>query len=97
MPKITFLPANTVVEAKVGETLLDIALSHNVSIQHACGGFCACTTCHCEVVEGAQNLVAPDADELERLSILDGRTSNSRLGCQAKVKGDVTVRVVNRE
>jgi len=95
MPKVKFLPSDTVVEAKAGETLLDLALSHDVSIQHACGGFCACTTCHCEILEGSQNLDAPDSDELERLEVLENRTGHSRLACQAKVRGDVTVRVVN--
>jgi 2Fe-2S ferredoxin len=97
MPKINFLPANTVVESKLGESLLDIALANDVSIQHACGGFCACTTCHCVVTSGLENLSPADSDELERLEVLDGRTPQSRLACQAKVKGDVTVRVVNAD
>lgn len=97
MPKVKFLPSGVVCEAKVGESILDIALSHGVPIQHACGGFCACTTCHCEVVEGDSHLEAPESDELERLEVLDDRTPHSRLGCQSKVKGDVTVRVVNPE
>ncbi len=97
MPKIKFLPSGTEIEARAGESLLDIALSEDVSIQHACGGFCACTTCHCEVISGIENLAPAEEDELERLSVLDGRTPSSRLTCQAKVKGDVTVRVVNYE
>ena len=97
MPKVKFLPSGIEVSAKEGETLLDLALSHDVSIQHACGGFCACTTCHCEVVSGFENIETPDADEMERLEVLDGRTPHSRLACQSKVKGDVTVRVVNFE
>jgi 2Fe-2S ferredoxin len=97
MPKIKFLPSGIECEVKAGESILDIALSHGVSIQHACGGFCACTTCHCEILEGLQNLEAPDSDELERLEVLDDRTPQSRLGCQSKVKGDVVVRVVNEE
>ena len=97
MPKIKFLPSGIECEVKAGESILDIALSHGVSIQHACGGFCACTTCHCEILEGLQNLEAPDSDELERLEVLDDRTTQSRLGCQSKVKGDVVVRVVNEE
>ena len=97
MPKIKFLPSQVELEVKNGESILDIALANGVSIQHACGGFCACTTCHCEVIEGLQNLEAPDSDELERLEVLDGRTPLSRLGCQAKVKGNVTIRVVNAE
>lgn len=97
MPKVKFLPSGLVCDVKAGETILDIALSHGVPIQHACGGFCACTTCHCEIQEGLSNLEAPDSDEMERLEVLDDRTPNSRLGCQSKVKGDVTVRVVNQE
>ena len=97
MAKVKFLPSGIEVEVKGGESLLDIALSHDVPIQHACGGFCACTTCHCEVLEGAENLDAPEEDELERLEMLDTRTEKSRLGCQSKVRGDVTVRVVNPE
>jgi 2Fe-2S ferredoxin len=97
MPKVKFMPSGTEVEAKAGETLLDIALAHDVSIQHACGGFCACTTCHCEVLAGAQNLESPGEDELERLEVLENKTGHSRLACQSKIKGDVTVRVVNFE
>lgn len=95
MFKIKFLPSGTEVTADAGETLLDIALANGIEIQHACGGFCACTTCHCEVQAGLENLVAPDSDEIERLDVLESRTASSRLACQAKVKGDLTVRVVN--
>jgi 2Fe-2S ferredoxin len=97
MPKVKFLPSGSEVQARVGESLLDLALANGVEIQHACGGFCACTTCHCEVIEGEQNLEKADSDELERLDVLDQRKPNSRLGCQAKVKGDVVIRVVNFE
>ncbi len=97
MPKVKFMPSGIEVEAKSGETLLDIALAHDVSIQHACGGFCACTTCHCEILSGSEQLESPDADELERLEVLEERTAHSRLACQSKIKGDVTVRVVNFE
>ncbi len=97
MPTVTFLPSGKVVTANMGESILDLALSNGVSIEHACGGFCACTTCHCEVIEGKENLEVPDNDELERLSIIDDPTPTSRLGCQSKVKGDVVVRVVNHD
>ena len=97
MPKIKFLPSQFECEVNKGESILDIALAEGISIQHACGGFCACTTCHCEIVSGIENLEAPDEDELERLNVLDGRTATSRLACQAKVKGDVTVRIVNED
>jgi 2Fe-2S ferredoxin len=97
MPKVKFLPSGVICDVTAGESILDIALANGVPIQHACGGFCACTTCHCEVIEGDANLEAPDSDEVERLEVLDDRTPHSRLGCQSKVRGDVTVRVVNPE
>lgn len=99
--KVKFFPSQQVVEAQPGESLLDIALNHGVEIQHACGGFCACTTCHCEIMEGAEHLELPESDELERLEVLDARKENSRLACQSKVLGaadaQVTVYVVNHE
>lgn len=98
MPKITFLPSNLTVEAKVGDSILDTALAHDVSIQHACGGFCACTTCHVVVQSGMEHLSPMEEDEQDRLEVAAvGLTPASRLGCQAKIQGDVVVQVVNED
>lgn len=102
MPKVTFLNpgphlAARVIQAKVGETILDLAIQNDISIQHACGGFCACTTCHIIVKEGAGNISEIQEDEEERLERATGLTLQSRLGCQAKVKDDVSVQIVNFE
>ncbi len=97
MPKITFHPSNQVIDAQKGESILDIALNAGISIQHACGGFCACTTCHCLIEQGTDQLSQMDDDERERLEVLGGRTERSRLACQAKVLGDVTLTVVNSD
>lgn len=95
MPKVTFLPMNTTVEVKSGETILDIAINHDVPLQHACGGFCACTTCHILVKSGEKELSDMEEDELDRIDLVNDRAENSRLGCQAKVYGDVTVEIMN--
>ncbi len=97
MPKITFMPMNTIFEVPAGETVLDIAIQNDVPIEHACGGFCACTTCHLKVISGAENLSEKEEEELDRLDYADGVGATSRLGCQAKVMGDVVVEVVNIE
>ena len=97
MPIVKFLPSEKEVTSRSGESLLDIALDHQVSIQHACGGFCACTTCHCEVLDGESSLSPIDEDEAERLSVLENKTPRSRLACQAKVNGNVTVRIYNAD
>ncbi len=75
-------------------SLLDIALNNGIDLQHACGGNCACTTCHVIVKAGEENLTPMEEDEDDRLYMADGLTLHSRLGCQAVVKGDVTVEIV---
>jgi 2Fe-2S ferredoxin len=98
MPKITFLPSNKTIEATLGDSVLETALAHDISIQHACGGFCACTTCHVVVKEGMENLSPMEEDEQDRLEVAaPGLTPTSRLGCQAKIRGDVVVEVVNED
>jgi 2Fe-2S ferredoxin len=86
---------NETYEAKVGESLLDVAIEHDVPLQHACGGFCACTTCHVHVKSGLDKLSPSEEEEEERLDRATGITLQSRLGCQARVHGDVTVEIQN--
>ena len=71
------------------ESLLDIAKNFDVPLEHACGGNCACTTCHVIVKSGAQNLSEMEDDEADRLDTAWDLTPQSRLGCQAIVTGDV--------
>ena len=103
MPKVTFLPENRSIEydaAKLpyGEhgqpgSILDVAMNFSIPLEHVCGGNCSCTTCHVIVVEGEHNLTPADDDEIDRLDMAAGVTLHSRLGCQAIVKGDVTVEI----
>lgn len=76
-------------------SLLDIALNYGIELEHACGGNCACTTCHVIVKQGEENLSEMDDDEEDRVYMADGVTLRSRLGCQAVVKGDVTVEIAD--
>jgi 2Fe-2S ferredoxin len=101
--KVTFLPLNRTVEVddekypladhgKPG-SVLDIALAHDIALEHNCGGVCACTTCHVIVREGEKNLSEMEPDEEDRLDMAEGLTIRSRLGCQAIVRGDVVVEI----
>ena len=103
MSKVTFLPANITVEydpaamaysehGKRG-SLLDIALNHGLPLEHACGGNCACTTCHVIVKRGENNLSPMEDDEADKLDMAAGLTIHSRLGCQCVVLGDVEVEI----
>jgi 2Fe-2S ferredoxin len=103
LPKVTFLPANETFEFESGqlpyknhgkpESLLDVAMNFGFHLEHACGGSCACTTCHVVVKQGVDNLSAMDDDEFDRVEQASDFQLNSRLGCQAIVKGDVTVHI----
>ncbi|EHY79023.1 ISC system 2Fe-2S type ferredoxin [Pseudomonas kunmingensis] len=91
MPQIIFLPnadhcpEGAVIEAQVGETVLDAALRYGIDIEHACEKSCACTTCHVVVREGFQSLEASDELEDDMLDKAWGLEPNSRLSCQAVV------------
>ena len=93
-PKIIFLPneplcpEGTVVEAKTGETILDVALENGILIEHACEKSCACTTCHVVVREGFDSLEESDELEDDMLDKAWGLEPESRLSCQAKVADD---------
>ncbi|MCC7416755.1 MAG: 2Fe-2S iron-sulfur cluster binding domain-containing protein [Acidobacteria bacterium] len=101
MPKVTFVIDGVprTVEFEAGrlpysnhgrpESLLDVAKNFDIPLEHACGGSCACTTCHVIVTEGAPNLSEMEDDEDDRLLTAWGLTARSRLGCQAVVAGDV--------
>ncbi|KGS15576.1 MULTISPECIES: ISC system 2Fe-2S type ferredoxin [Pseudomonas syringae group] len=100
MPQVIFLPHaehcpdGLVVEAPTGTSILELAHEHHIEIESACGGVCACTTCHCVIREGFGSL--NEADELEE-DMLDkawGLEAQSRLSCQAIVgTEDLTVEI----
>jgi 2Fe-2S ferredoxin len=103
MPKVTFIKdgKETTVEFEHGklpyqehglrESFLDVAMNFGVPLEHACGGSCACTTCHLYVRSGEENLTPPEDNELDRLDTAWDLRPESRLGCQAVIKGDVVV------
>ena len=104
MPKVTFIlrdGTEKTVEFEHGklpfcehglpESFLDVAMNLGIHLEHACGGSCACTTCHLIVREGMQNLSDMEENEADRLDTAWELTTASRLGCQAVIKGDVVV------
>jgi 2Fe-2S ferredoxin len=75
-------------------SLLDIALAHDVEIDHACGGVCACSTCHVIVKEGLDACSEATDDEEDQLDQAYGLTSQSRLACQCVPDGTKDLVVV---
>jgi 2Fe-2S ferredoxin len=71
-----------------GQNLLEIALDADINIEHACGGVCACSTCHAYINEGQGSLSEPEEDEEDRVEEAPGLQHNSRLSCQCIIEGD---------
>jgi len=69
-------------------SILDVMLGHHVHLEHACGGNCACTTCHVVVKAGMDKLSGSEEAEDDLLDKAPGLTPTSRLGCQAVVESD---------
>ena len=79
-------------EIPYGETgqtgrVLDIAMGAGLDIEHACGGVCACSTCHVIVKEGLDSCNEATDDELDQLDEAPAITLQSRLACQCVPDG----------
>lgn len=72
-------------------SILDIALGAGIELEHACGGVCACSTCHVIVREGLSSCNEGTDDEFDQLEEAPGTTLNSRLGCQCVPNGTMDV------
>ncbi|KAI9751395.1 MAG: mitochondrial matrix iron-sulfur protein [Lichina confinis] len=74
-------------EVAKGDNLLDIAQANDLEMEGACGGSCACSTCH--VIVDDQDMYdkvpEPDDEENDMLDLAFGLTETSRLGCQVKM------------
>ncbi|MFC1557523.1 2Fe-2S iron-sulfur cluster-binding protein [candidate division KSB1 bacterium] len=90
---ITYLPDNRTVKAEKGTTILKAALDNDININHNCGGFCACSSCHVIIKSGMKNLSEITEEEEEQLEKAQGLTLRSRLACQSKVYGDVVLEI----
>lgn len=100
MPQVTFIePSGKQVQIDVptGWSLMAAATSNGVEgIEAACGGSCACATCHV-YVEGAPaaHLYPPSDEEKAMLDSVVARLNpNSRLSCQITMSPELEGLVV---
>jgi Uncharacterized metal-binding protein len=90
--KVTFLPDNRTVTVRPGVTLLEASRRANVAVRTRCGGVAGCLMCKVSVdAEALLRLNEPT--EPERRKLGPQLDEGMRLGCQARVRGDVVVTV----
>lgn len=86
MPKVTFILTDgteKVIDAPNGISLLEVAHKNDISLEGACEGSLACSTCHVVIDEAFYDGLPPASDDEEdMLDLAFGLTHTSRLGCQ---------------
>ena len=81
---------NHILNGDNNSTLMEIIRDEGVDIEAACGGCCACATCHVYIDEKWVNKLNPKDDDEE--SMLDQAfdvKKNSRLSCQIDLNDDL--------
>ena len=79
----------TQLEVESGSTLLNTLAVNNVFLPSACGGKGSCGQCKCQVIEGGGEILPSEVSHFSRKQQKD----HWRLGCQVKVKGDLSIKV----
>lgn len=74
-------------------SILGTLLAAGVDIDHACGGVCACSTCHVYVRAGLDSCNASTDEEEDMLDTAPALHRSSRLACQCVPDGSEDVEV----
>jgi ferredoxin len=93
MPIVRFVKENLEVDVPEGTTILEASRRAGAPEGDRCGGVCACSTCHVYVVDGFDNTSEIEDEEFDILDKAFDVRMTSRLGCQAKVVGDIAVEI----
>ena len=76
-------------EVEGGSTLLNVLSNNGVFLPSACGGGGTCVQCVCQVHEGGGAILPTEEPHFSRKEI----SKNFRLGCQVKVKEDMSIEI----
>jgi 2Fe-2S ferredoxin len=86
------------IEVPVGTSILEAAQKAGAPEGYACGGVCACSTCHVYVTTGGALLSEQEDEEADILDKAFDVRATSRLGCQSRIVKDGAVEVeITRE
>lgn len=89
---VQFLPSEKTVPLDGEGSVLELALKHEISLAHSCGGMGSCTTCRVLVVTSREPL--PARNEMEQdLADMRGFRDEERLACQLPPTPGLVVRI----
>lgn len=71
-----------------GQSILEVALTHDIELHHNCGGVCACSTCHIYINKGEDFLEELSDKEEDFIDRAVNPRLSSRLGCQCLLLDD---------
>ena len=101
MPKVTIYNPRGEKEAEGdvedGTSLLQASSKLGAKHGSACGGVCACSTCHVWVKKGFASLGDQSDEEADQLDKAYDVKPVSRLGCQALLAGEDVVYQITEE
>ena len=92
MPTVRFKGFGEV-EVALGTSLLEAATKAHFPEGSACGGVCACSTCHVYVLSGGDLLSEQEDDEADILDKAFDVRAGSRLGCQSKIEREGVIEI----
>ena len=90
--QMSFLPSGKTLSIQGYETVLALALDHDLDIGHSCGGMGSCTTCRVIVESPLKNL-APRNEVEEEMAEMKGFSEKERLACQLQPYSGLIVRI----
>lgn len=88
MPIVRWTPDSIEVTVPIGSDLREAAKKAHAPQGDACGGKCACSTCHVYLLQGRELLSEAEEEEEDTLDKGFDVRANSRLGCQARILRD---------
>ena len=75
------------VDAEIGQNMMQVAHDNDIELEGACGGELACSTCHLIFEQDLYNTLPEKEDEEDdMLDLAFEVTETSRLGCQILVR-----------
>jgi len=89
--KVIFQPAGIRGDVKKGVTIVEASRELGVDLENLCGGKGVCGKCKVCIEEGSLKNVSPWQEEEKKFINEDQKREGYRLGCYARVEGDLLI------